>query len=355
MSSVFKREGAWVVKWRDAAGRWRQQRTTCTSVGEARRLAADRMFQLARDGVCIAGIVTRLGDEGARTRRNLPWNRAGIRDVLHSTAYCGEWVQVYRGTPYTATVPPIIDRALFDEVQTALERRRIHVGRPYSKEVLCRALALCGVCGRTMHVGAKNSSSIYQCASRRDGKPCGNSLMHADGVDAAVWDVLAAKLRDPALIEASTAPTDTTDAAEQWHQQVAGSERKLERIEKVNVGIVEARAVGDIADTTAKARLDDLRRQRQAAETERDTARETLARLERQQFDRAALADTVEALKGCLDNADFSARQALVQSIVPQADGFGIALGPAGRIVIKGALGAAATSPSAECQARSTS
>ena len=27
MPSIFKRDGAWVVKWRDGAGRWRQERT----------------------------------------------------------------------------------------------------------------------------------------------------------------------------------------------------------------------------------------------------------------------------------------------------------------------------------------
>lgn len=86
----------------------------------------------------------------------------------------------------------------------------------------------------------------------------------------------------------------------------------------MTVGIIKARAVGDLSDTAASKELDDLRRQRQTAEKEIHTAREALARLERLQFDRAALSDTVETLKGYLDTADYAARRALVQALVPQ-------------------------------------
>lgn len=41
MASVFQRDGSWVVKWRNAHGRWRQQRTRCHTKLEARRFADD--------------------------------------------------------------------------------------------------------------------------------------------------------------------------------------------------------------------------------------------------------------------------------------------------------------------------
>ncbi len=41
MASVFQRDGGYVVKWRDAAGRWRMHRTTCETKLEAKRLGAD--------------------------------------------------------------------------------------------------------------------------------------------------------------------------------------------------------------------------------------------------------------------------------------------------------------------------
>jgi integrase len=41
MASVFKRDDFYVVKWRDASGRWRQKRTSFETKAEARRFAQD--------------------------------------------------------------------------------------------------------------------------------------------------------------------------------------------------------------------------------------------------------------------------------------------------------------------------
>ena len=38
---VFKRDGGWVIKWKDGAGRWRQQRTSSATKAEARELARE--------------------------------------------------------------------------------------------------------------------------------------------------------------------------------------------------------------------------------------------------------------------------------------------------------------------------
>jgi integrase len=39
MAYVFKRDGSWVIKWLDGAGRYRQKRTTCKTRLEAKALA----------------------------------------------------------------------------------------------------------------------------------------------------------------------------------------------------------------------------------------------------------------------------------------------------------------------------
>ena len=36
--SLFKRDGGWVIKWKDGAGRWRQQRTNSATKAEAQEL-----------------------------------------------------------------------------------------------------------------------------------------------------------------------------------------------------------------------------------------------------------------------------------------------------------------------------
>ena len=51
--SVFKRDGGWVIKWKDGAGRWRQQRTNSATKAEAQELepGVARKAEFQRSGV----------------------------------------------------------------------------------------------------------------------------------------------------------------------------------------------------------------------------------------------------------------------------------------------------------------
>jgi len=53
MASVFRWKGAWNIKWRDGAGRWRSKRTACVTKLEAKQLARDleRKAERQRAGV----------------------------------------------------------------------------------------------------------------------------------------------------------------------------------------------------------------------------------------------------------------------------------------------------------------
>lgn len=51
--SLFKRDGGWVIKWKDGAGRWRQQRTNSATKAEAQELerGVARKAEFQRSGV----------------------------------------------------------------------------------------------------------------------------------------------------------------------------------------------------------------------------------------------------------------------------------------------------------------
>lgn len=53
MGSIFRRDGAWVVKWKDGRGRWLQRRTSCATKLEAQGLAREleRKAEFQRLGV----------------------------------------------------------------------------------------------------------------------------------------------------------------------------------------------------------------------------------------------------------------------------------------------------------------
>src|SRR5712664_1167864 len=53
MAWVFERDGKWVVKWKDASGRWRQRRTVCATKLEAKTLLRElsRKAEFQRQGL----------------------------------------------------------------------------------------------------------------------------------------------------------------------------------------------------------------------------------------------------------------------------------------------------------------
>jgi integrase len=53
VASIFKRDGSWVVKWKNGAGRWMQRRTSCATKLEAQELAREleRKAEFQRHGL----------------------------------------------------------------------------------------------------------------------------------------------------------------------------------------------------------------------------------------------------------------------------------------------------------------
>ncbi len=70
MASIYKRDGAWVVKWKDGLGVWRVKRTACVTKAHAKRLAAD----LERKGERQAeGLEPLPSDDGSTLAELVRW------------------------------------------------------------------------------------------------------------------------------------------------------------------------------------------------------------------------------------------------------------------------------------------
>jgi len=79
MASVFKRDDFYVVKWRDASGRWRQKRTSFVTKAEARQFAQDLEHKADRQRQCLDPLPTQ---NPKRTFSELVgwwWNEYGSR------------------------------------------------------------------------------------------------------------------------------------------------------------------------------------------------------------------------------------------------------------------------------------
>jgi site-specific DNA recombinase len=165
-----------------------------------------RMFAWAAEGASLHEIARRLDAQGCRTKRGRAWDRASLRMVLCSELYIGrgyynrrlsrtghrerpavEWIAF--------PVPAIVPQALWDRAQHERHRNvALRSGRPGRCYVL-KGLLVCGTCGRRLQGTKWGKKLLYRCGGR-----CGLTRS-LPALDAAVWNAIAAVLRDPARLE----------------------------------------------------------------------------------------------------------------------------------------------------------
>ena len=81
-----------------------------------------RIFKEYSSGIPMAVIARRLNEQGFVTSRGGEFNVNGLRHILHNEAYIG--VYKYSGIVIEGGMPPLIDKSLFDKVQTMFARNK---------------------------------------------------------------------------------------------------------------------------------------------------------------------------------------------------------------------------------------
>lgn len=79
MGSEYERDGRWVVSWKDAAGRWREKRTTCRTKAEARRMREDLERQAERQAMGLEPLLQNRGKASFGELMDWWWERHGRR------------------------------------------------------------------------------------------------------------------------------------------------------------------------------------------------------------------------------------------------------------------------------------
>jgi site-specific DNA recombinase len=189
-------------------------------------LAGQSSWVIARQ-LTAEGVPTKW-DRSLDTRRSKSrktwgeWNYDTVYSILTNEAYIGrvfwnkrrrvsktrtiprpreEWIEI--------PVPPIIDTATFQAVQTALPQHKVMAARnrKYTYLLVGRRLR-CGRCGRTMSGAFNKGVRRYRCNSLgmtpSTGKWCGGTI-RADVVEPQVWAAVVQALEHPELIAAEVA------------------------------------------------------------------------------------------------------------------------------------------------------
>lgn len=240
--------------------------------------------------------------------------------------------------------PPIVDAALWDAAQEALERRFSqptgqHTNVPY----LLRGLIRCGVCGRGMeahtdHVWGQRDAytRTYRCASHQSlDRSCGGPRIRADAIEAWVWAEVRALLCDPeALAREAQASQQTrlTAAGRQHTPEAFAAEREristaLARVERLQArtlaryNTVDDEAVLPWSLVQAElARLDTERLRHTQRLSELEAAQTALTRTARRQ---ASMRVVVEQLALGIDQRTHAERRVLLDHLQVRLTGNG--------------------------------
>ncbi|MEY8860917.1 recombinase family protein [Tenacibaculum singaporense] len=176
-------------------------------VNESERPIIEQIFQLSKKGYGTAKIAKILNDEGVETkmkkmvtnqyndktykkekkyfdkalnkivlidRTSSIWLSKTIYDMLKNTWYIGQ--RIWGGELYS--VPPIISKELFNEVNNKLTNSNHKKGKSVNYRFLLKGIIFCEKCGRAYNGNrkynnknhnktSKYSANYYQCASKR--------------------------------------------------------------------------------------------------------------------------------------------------------------------------------------------
>lgn len=212
-----------------------------------------RIFAMYRGGMSLYRITHVLQSEGLKRRSGKQWNRNGVARVLQNATYTGVLtLDRQSDQPVTITVPAIVGRELFEEVNAMLvTNRKARSGRPTHRYLLS-GLVCCKACRRRWRIinartykPTGKRSACYGCASYQDkymrtGQPCGSRFLGQLKFDTTVWNMVRHAARTPGFVlKAAEAYHDANKQQggqeETLVKQIARMDAKIERHRRARV------------------------------------------------------------------------------------------------------------------------
>lgn len=154
-----------------------------------------------------ANVVAReLNDKGVKTRSGHLWTTVAVHNLLRNRTYIGE--VLYQGKIYKGEHDGIIDRALWEEVQSIVDEkgRNAKRGRPEERDVPLKGLLRCGHCGGAMtptysrRGGKKYCYYICTKDTKRDVSCCPVRRIPAGDIENTVVQQVGEIIREPSML-----------------------------------------------------------------------------------------------------------------------------------------------------------
>ena len=308
------------------------------SIDESRAEIVREMYRRCLDGQAAGTIANELNARGIPTSQGKRWHQSSVARILRMPAYRGE----HKQEGIAIQVPAIVDENAWYKVQRALNvrpRRR----RSRSTQSLCVGRVWCP-CGQRAYVRLAKEKEYIYCVTRHDrwrrtygGKPCEFSVTHrADHIDPVVWETVADAITQPQILR--EAITEQPDSAEPHRKELARCETLLDRLVTSENEISRAFRRGNLSADAWNGQLKEIAADRRVLERNREAAREQLAVADASNISIDDIEAQLEELQDRIRAAAPKDRKAIIESVIPGDQPFGITIWPDGQLDIRGAI-----------------
>lgn len=234
------------------------------AIDEPKAEIVREIFRRVSANETLASIADDLNSRGILTAYKKPWGKNSFHSLLSNERYIGVFkfaeVRIEHG------MPAIIDRALFEDVQEKVGRRKEVAGRRReSAEYLLTGKAFCAKCGAPM-IGISGTSKTgamhfyYVCKGRREKHNCTKLNIRKAVAEKKVAESLKERILKPEVMEWMI--QNVLDFQEEAKKQtdLASYQDRLVEVRRGIDNIVKAVESG-VFSTSLKDRLDELERE----------------------------------------------------------------------------------------------
>lgn len=240
------------------------------TVGEDKKYAVNpveakivqEIYQKYADGYSATQVINYCNEQGYKTSRGRPFTRNSLRTILQNEKYIGTYKLMDVVVPNG--MPAIIDKDLFDKVQSMLKHNATARAKSKAKEdYLLTAKLFCGHCGAVM-VGESGTSKTgtvhhyYKCITAKRKHACKKKSEKKDYIEElAVRFTVQNVLTDENIRLISKKAMEIIETESADTSYLDGLRAELKETQRKIKNLVTAIEDGIITSTT-KSRLDEL-------------------------------------------------------------------------------------------------
>lgn len=243
-------------------------------------------FQLYANGESMADICRLFNSKGYRTAKGSEFNRSSFKSMFKNERYIG--VYLYKDIRIEDSVPPIIDKELFEAVQRRLSKTADAPARGKAKvDYLLSGKLFCGHCGAAMNgeSGTSKTGAVhnyYACYTRKRKRECDKRPLRKEYIEYIVAQDAVTLLTDDVIEEMADMAMAQSEQDLKENTRIPELTAKKQEVEQSISNITKAVEKG-IASDTLLNRLMELEAEKKDLNTQLAEEEKYIYRIDRDQ------------------------------------------------------------------------